>query len=318
MHIGRMDLNLFVVLQAVYVEGSITRASRRLNVTQPAVSHALRRLRGILGDPLFIRHGTTIAPTPFTRNLMGPVHAGLSHLQAAINSAPAFDPATMPRRFNIGIRDLLEITVLPPLVNRLFALSPQSQINCLALDPDRLGDELATGKLDCAIELPLNLDEPIARTLAGTDRMIVLARPGHPAARDGALAFDAYMACSHIAVSSRRTGHTLEDTVLNRGGRQRRVVVRVQRPGAAIEILAGTDLLLTMPFKYAQNIQVLDRHDWFELPFTVPAIEYYIYWHKSMENDPAGRWIRQQILDALADDGFAYGGSQLQAHAAMK
>ncbi len=305
-HIERIDLNLMVMLQAVYVEGSITKAAQRLNVTQPAVSHALRRLRDVLGDPLFVRHGSTITPTPFTRNLMGPVVSALATLQLAISGSEHFDPASMGRRFTIGIRDSLEVIAAPVLMERLIAQSPQSQVNCIRIDHGHLADELATGTLDCAVELPLNLDAAIHRQRLDTrDRMVVLARPGHPALAKGRLTLATYLKQDHIAVSSRRTGETFEDAALNRAGHQRNVRMRVQRHVVAVNLVAQTDMLLTMPEQYEPVVNAVARNRLHAFPMAMPPVDYYLYWHRSVDGNPANLWIRQQIVDAFAQHGAA-------------
>src|SRR5512136_1752488 len=115
MHLSRIDLNLLVVFDTVYTEGGITAASRKLNLSQPAVSHALGRLRELFGEPLFERQGRGIAPTPLARAIAGPVREALSAVQKTLGEAGRFDPATAERHFRIGMREALEPTVLPAL-----------------------------------------------------------------------------------------------------------------------------------------------------------------------------------------------------------
>jgi len=116
MHISRVDLNLFVVFDAIYAEGSITRASQRLNLTQPAVSHALRRLRQTFEDPLFERRGHTMIPTPLARQAVATVREALQRREITLNKANRFDPATATKRFTVGMRNHLEPAVLPSLI----------------------------------------------------------------------------------------------------------------------------------------------------------------------------------------------------------
>ena len=111
MHISRIDLNLFVVFDAIYTEGGVTAASRRLNLSQPAVSHALARLRGIVGDPLFERRGAVMIPTPVARAMIEPVRRALKTLETSLGAVDAFDPATDARRFTIAMREISQFCV---------------------------------------------------------------------------------------------------------------------------------------------------------------------------------------------------------------
>src|SRR5271166_6496601 len=128
LNINRLDLNLFVVLDAIYTEGSITRAAKTLNLTQPALSHALGRLRAVFNDPLFTRQGHRMMPSPLTRSLIGPVRQSLQILTASVLKARQFEPAAAHRVFNISFRDVLEAKLLPGLASRVLEIAPMVQI----------------------------------------------------------------------------------------------------------------------------------------------------------------------------------------------
>ena len=134
MHISRMDLNLFVVLETIYSEGNITRASQKLNLTQPAVSHALGRLRDLLKDPLFVRQGANMVATPFTRNIITPVRQALQTLELSVSEHQQFDPRLTERSFAIGLRDVFEAIALPALIQRLQDAAPSLEIASIRTD----------------------------------------------------------------------------------------------------------------------------------------------------------------------------------------
>src|ERR1700741_3234268 len=119
MHISRVDLNLFIVFEAIYAEGSITRASLKMNLTQPAISHALNRLRQLFDDPLFERPGHVMVPTPLARSIIEPVRASLRGFEVTLTGVERFDPASSERTFSLALRDVLEASVLPPLMAQL-------------------------------------------------------------------------------------------------------------------------------------------------------------------------------------------------------
>jgi Bacterial regulatory helix-turn-helix protein, lysR family len=115
-NIQNLDLNLLVVLEAIYSEGGVTRAAEKLNLTQPAISHALSRLRATFADPLFFRQGRALVPTPLTRSLIEPLRRSLRGLGSLLNEAGRFDPHEAQRTFTLAMRDPVEILVLPPLL----------------------------------------------------------------------------------------------------------------------------------------------------------------------------------------------------------
>ena len=143
MQLDRIDLNLFVVLDAIFTEGGITRASDKLHLTQPAVSHALNRLRRLFDDALFVREGRRLVPTPRARALIEPVRAALRGLEVTLSESQAFDAARSTRRFTLGVRDVLEARLLPPLLRALAVEAPGVDIAAVRADRRELEAELA-------------------------------------------------------------------------------------------------------------------------------------------------------------------------------
>lgn len=291
MHISRIDLNLFVVLDTIYAEGNITRAAKALSLTQPAVSHALARLRELLGDPLFIRQGSSMLPTPMTRSLIGPVRQALQTLEVSVKHGNQFDPASSRRSFNLGLTGLLEARLLPPLMQLLQAQAPMVAINSVRVERRQLASELAAGTLDIAVDVLLQRPAEIHSTPLSRDALVVIARQDHPALQNG-LDLETYLAQSHILVSSRRTGPGIEDVELARMGRQRQIGLRCQHYHAACHVVSASDLLTTMPEHYAQiaNLNLPNRV--YPLPLPTPTLDVYLYWHENAELDPANRWLR--------------------------
>lgn len=298
MHISRVDLNLFTVFEAIYTEGGVTRASKKLNLTQPAISHALGRLRLMFDDPLFERRGHAMISTPLARSIIEPVRSALRGLEVTLNELGRFDPATTARQFTLALRDVLESTVLPPLMQRIGQQAALVDIAALQVDRRELESELAAGTLDCAIDVLLPLSENILHTRIIEETIVVLARKGHPQVR-GKLDLETYLKLDHILVSSRRRGPGLEDVELNRLGLKRRIRCRGQHYFAACRIVSQTDLLLTMPERYARVVNPQFDSQILSFPLEMPAIDSYLYWHANVNNDPANRWLREQIMQSL-------------------
>jgi DNA-binding transcriptional LysR family regulator len=298
MHISRVDLNLFIVFEAIYAEGSVTRASLKLNLTQPAISHALGRLRVMFDDPLFVRQGHLMVSTPLARSIIEPVRHSLRGFEVTLNKLNRFDPASTEKEFTLALRDVLESTVLPPLMVALEHDAPHARVAAVQVDRRELESELQAGTLDCAIDvlLPLAPDIRHARILA--DRTLVVARRGHPRLQ-GDITLDQYLAEEHILASSRRKGPGIEDFELSRIGMQRKVRLRCQHYFAACRVVSQTDLLLTMPERYARVANQQFDNQLLPLPLEMPAWDVYLYWHANVEDDPANKWLRERLTAAM-------------------
>lgn len=298
MHISKVDLNLFIVFEAIYAEGSITRASLKMNLTQPAISHALNRLRQLFDDTLFERQGHVMVPTPLARSIIDPVRQSLRGFEVTLNGAERFDAATSERTFSLALRDVLEASVLPPLMARVAGDAPTVGLNTLQVGRRELESELAAGTLDAAIDILLPLSNDIRRTLLATDQTVVLVRRDHPLV-GGALDLDAYLKLEHIQTSSRRRGPGLEDFELSRMGLQRRVRLRCQHYFAACRAVSQTDLALTMPERLARVVNQQFGNQILPFPLSMPSLDIYLYWHANIDTDPASVWLRGQIKRAM-------------------
>lgn len=299
MHIRRIDLNLLVVLDAIYTEGGITRAAGKLHLTQPAISHSLGRLRDLFKDELFVREGRAMVPTPLARNLIEPVRRALRGLETTLNELERFDPATTHKRFTVAVRDVFEATVLPPLLREVTRSAPQVDLHAVQVERRELESELAAGTLDAALDVLLPLSEQVRRRKITLDRMVVVARRKHPAVRRG-LKLATYLKQDHVLVSSRRAGPALEDVELSRQGLSRRVRLRCQHYFAACRVVSQSDLVLTMPGHYARIANQTFGNQILPLPVDMPPLDAYLYWHANVDNEPANRWLREQLADAFS------------------
>lgn len=302
MHISRIDLNLLVVLDAIYTEGGITRAADKLRLTQPAISHSLGRLRELFGDTLFAREGRAMVPTPLARNLIEPVRRALRGLEVTLNELERFDPATTQKRFTVAVRDVFEATLLPPLLAHVGRAAPSIDVAAVQIERRALESELAAGTLDAALDVLLPLSSQIRHQRISLDRLVVVARKGHPAVRRG-LTLATYLKQHHVLVSSRRSGPGLEDIELSRQGLSRRVRLRCQHYFAACRVVSETDLVLTMPGHYARVANRQFGNRILPLPFEMPPLDAYLYWHANVDREPANRWLREQLARPFARAG---------------
>lgn len=297
-HISRIDLNLLVVLDAICTEGSITKASEKLNLTQSAISHALTRLRMLFDDPLFVREGRAIVPTPLARSLTEPIHRSLRGIEATLNEAGRFDPASTRRRFTIAVRGMLELMLLPPLLEYVAAKAPGVDIATVRANRRDIEQELETGAIDAAIDAPLPLSPNVRRTPVPVGAMVVVARRRHPEIGDS-LNLSTYMKQGHVLVSTRRQGPGLQDLELGRHDLHRRIRLRCQDYFTACSVVSRSDLLLTMPARHAETCNQPFGNGIHPLPFSMGELVAYYYWHNSRTNDPANGWLREQVAEAF-------------------
>lgn len=293
MALNRLDLNLLHVFDTIYREGSLTRAARVLHLTQPAVSHSLSRLREHFDDPLFSRQGNQMVPTPLARRFLESMRPGLTQIQSAVNQFHAFDPASQRKTYSLALRDILESTFLPKLMGRLESY-PELEIISQRVPRRDMETQLAAGKLDFAVDVLLPVSNQTGHELLRHDRLVVLARKGHPLTSDG-LTLDKYLEAKHVLVSSRSEGPGIEDFELSRFGVQRDIRLRCQHYYAACRVAEGTDLLLTMPENYARIIAERANIDILTTPADLPGIDVHLYWHKAYEREPALIWFREQL-----------------------
>jgi DNA-binding transcriptional LysR family regulator len=294
-NISRIDLNLFVVFDAIYTEGGITRASEVLKLTQPAVSHALARLRTLVDDPLFVRQGHRMSPTPVAHELIGPVRRAIGEIEGSLSQLSRFDPQTSQREFKIGMHGIVELATIPALMELMGAAAPGIRIASVYHNRSDFQTHLSSGKLAAAIDVLVPVTHNIHKQRLAGGKMVVIARKDHPVVQ-GRISLETYLAQEHVLSSTRMDGPGMEDVELSRLGWARHIRLRCQNYWTACKIVSTTDLLLTMPERYARAANApLDNQ---LLPFPIPmaARDIYLYWHASVESDQANRWLRDQLV----------------------
>lgn len=293
---SRIDLNLFRVLDAIHVHGGVSAAARALHLTQPAVTHALGRLRDHLGDPLFVRQGNRLVPTDKVRAMMPAVQAHLKGLLTAAHAQPSFDPSRLQAQFVIGFRDILESVALPGLMASIGREAPGVRVVSRRVAADEVERELSTGGLDLAVDRPLRAGERIARRRLLDETLVVVMRRGHPLSASMRRAD--YLAAQHVTVSPLGEPNAL-DTLLGHDGMFREVRMVVQHYFSACQIAAASDLLATVPKAYADHLGPLLPIAIQSLPVRIKGIPILAYWHASKDDDQAHRWFRERLVKSI-------------------
>lgn len=297
----KVDLNLFVVFEAIYCEGNITKAASALNLSQPAVSHALGKLRTQFDDPLFIRQGNEMRPTAVAKNVIADVREALHQLQVCLVQSHQFEPSTSRKNFRLSLHGSSEPFYLPRLMKKLAKESPLiNLISHRRVNRSELENKLASGDIDIAIDALIPVSENIFHTQIEQDEMVVVARSDHPAQIE-TLDLEQYLALEHVLVSTRSSGPGLEDFELGRFGLQRKIKLRCQQSFSACRVISKTDMLLTLPKSAALAYKELFNISIFPLPVELPQIDVHLYWHVNVDKDPANKWLRNKIILAASN-----------------
>ena len=296
---SRLDLNLFRVMDAVYEHGGISGAARHLHLSQPAVSHALTRLRRAWGDPLFVRQGNRMVPTELTRRVIGEVQAHLRGLQTLMAQADTFDPATLDMTLRLGMRDVLEAITLPPLLARLAEAAPRAKLASVRVAHDALEPMLTQGDVDLVIDRQRRVGGQIKGLHLADETLAVIMRQGHPLA-GRKLDLAAYLRQQHVMVTLQPDQpDPLQAVWAAMGQGQRDVILRCQHYFAAANVVAHSDTLLTLPRTYAQELTRALPLQVCALPVEVPPLGIWMYWHADRDADPVHAWLRESLRQGV-------------------
>ncbi|TGD75311.1 LysR family transcriptional regulator [Mangrovimicrobium sediminis] len=295
MRLDRIDLNLFVVFEAVYRERSVTRVAQELHLTQPAVSNALGRLRQAFADQLFVRTPQGMQPTPVADNVIGDVRRALLLLQDSIGVGAQFDPQSSEKVFRLAVNDLLLTLLLPVLHRRLLPEAPGVVLQAFYPGREAAVAELKAGDIDLLVDSPQINARELGQAPLACLPYVVAMRPGHPLA-SSPLTLDAYLGADHLHVSGRPRGRGHVDIALHALGRRRQVKVRLQHHAPAAALTADSDLLWTTTELAARNSGL----HCVPPPFAVEPLALNLYYSRSAAEDPANRWLREHCLAAVA------------------
>ncbi len=245
MRLSSIDTHLVVALHALLLEKSVTRAAKRIGVTQPTMSHALSRLRACFDDPLFVVEGRKLVPTPRAIALSPAVTAAIAGLERVFSDERPFDPARDARTFHVAATDNLELVVLPRLAHALAREAPHIDLRCRNLAAD-WADELRRGDLDIKLGRSGPPSPGIVRELLVRESFVCLLRRGHPALRRR-LTRKRFLAAEHLAISPHSGEIGALDRTLAAAGEKRRIVITLSHFLVAPFVVAQSDLILTAP-----------------------------------------------------------------------
>lgn len=296
---SRPDLNLLVTLDVLLTEGSVTGAARRLRLSPSAMSRALARLREIVGDPLLVRAGRSLVPTPRALALREEVGQVVQRAEAILRPDERLDLDQLDRTFTLRTSEGFVEGFGPRLIARTSAEAPRARLRFVA-KADKDGALLRAGVVDLETGVVDETTSPELRAQAlFRDRFVGAVRRGHPLSR-GRMTAARYAAARHVVFSRRGLARGQLDERLQALGLTREVTTIVGGFATALALANATDLVATVPAHHTHSLRV-GMHS-FDLPFDAPELTVSLLWHPRMDADPAHRWLRECVRDVVAPE----------------
>jgi DNA-binding transcriptional LysR family regulator len=291
--LGAIDLNLLVVFDAVMQERNVTRAGQRLGLSQPAMSHALTRLRYMLKDDLFIRSPKGMLPTPRAEQLALPVRSALDGLQHSLEPTQ-FIPSKATRSFRIAVDNYSAVVLVGLLAGRITKIAPGVTLECRPSGTLDILDLLDRGELDLAIGSFPEQGERFSRLSLLQDDFVVVLRKDHPATGTRELSMERFAALSHLAISSVAYATDFIDQALARRKLKRRIQLRAPFL-SAVRILVASDMVSVLQRRVAEELVRYRPLVIRPLPHSSPTLETAMIWPRWLDNQPAHRWLREIV-----------------------
>lgn len=292
----RIDLNLLVILDALLGEQHVTRAAERLHLSQPAVSHALARLRDLLGDPLLVRAGSGLVPTARALELAAPLAETLAQVQSLL--APnTFDPASARRTFRLAMSDYGAALILPGLIRTLRAEAPGIDLQISHASREGMVEGLLNGDIDLAAGVLPELPGELRSTPLFKERYVCLL-DRHSLPADGQLDLPTYLSRPHVLLEMRGSGTPEIERTLTALRERRRVAISLPHWSVAPQFISGTDLILTVASR-ALNEVADESLIVLPPPFEIAPFTFVSAWHKRRGGDQALNWLNRRIEQGI-------------------
>lgn len=290
---NNIDYNLFQVLSEIYQHRSVGKAAEKLFLSQPAISHALNRLREKLDDPLFVRQGRKMVPTEYCELIMPQVESGLNMLNNTLSKQQFFDPSSLNRTFKIGCRDILEALFFPELIAFLQSTAPGIRLRSFAIEPKLLPQALQSQEIDIALDSLFATPEYINNQKFTNNSFVLLCRNDHPIIKNCDL--DAYKFWPHVVAALKDSDVNLVDIALTANHMSRNVVLRCENFYGAVQAVCNSDLIMTAPETAARQFAAHLPLTILPVPLPLPQISIHIYWWEMAESDPAIMWLKDSL-----------------------
>lgn len=295
-----MDIKLLAVFDEIYKTRSVSRAGENLELAQTSVSLALARLRRQFNDPLFVRTGAGMMPTPHAVALVQPLRQALELLREATQQRVVFDPASSSRHFHIAMTDISHLEFLPALINKVGKVAPGVRVDVLRITSDtpRL---LESGEADLAVGFMPELEAGFYQQKLFDQTFACVVRRDHPRIRQR-LTESLFKREKHVVITAPGTGHELVEQALARQRVARMVALSLPALPGVGNLLANTDLVATVPERVAQMLVRIAKVQALPPPFKFPSFSIKQHWHERYQQDPANQWLRSTVADLFLEE----------------
>ncbi|SEJ88587.1 LysR family transcriptional regulator [Paraburkholderia diazotrophica] len=296
-----VDLNLLRVFQSIIDERSLTRASQRLGLSQPALSYSLGRLRALFDDQLFVRTTGGMLPTPIALQLRPPINRALASIREVLQHGNQFDPMSSSREFHLSMSDLGELVFLPLLCERLQREASEVKISAQQVPIGEVDERLRLGQLDFAIGNMPSLKASTRHAVLFREPYVCMTRKREGLPRC-TLEREAFLAMSHVLVASSESSHLTVESSLQAAGLHRKIGLRVPHFTVVPQIILRTDWVVTLPQRVARLFNEHGGFEIYRLPVDTPEIEVTVHWHEAFDADQWNVWFRNLIIDTLREE----------------
>jgi DNA-binding transcriptional LysR family regulator len=295
-----VDTRLLTVFDEIYKTRSVSRAGENLGLAQTSVSLALGRLRRQFNDPLFVRTGAGMMPTPHALELVQPLRQALELIRGATQQKVVFDPSSSTRHFHIAMTDISHLEFLPSLINKVGRTAPDVRVDVLRITSEtpRL---LESGEADLAVGFMPELEAGFYQQKLFEQNFACVVRREHP--RIGAhLTKKRFESEKHVVITAPGTGHDLVEQALARERLERKVALSLPTLPGVGNLLANTDLIATVPDRISQMLVRIANVKTLLPPFPFPSFAIKQHWHARYQHDPANQWLRSMVADLFLEE----------------
>lgn len=300
MNIRDLDLNLLLVFDAIYRERSISAAAKKLQVSQPAISNALRRLRDFTGDALFFRSANQMMPTRVASSLAVPISHALATVEETLTAVRSFDPATSTRTFHVGSNELFGLMFLPALVNTVEREAPGIRLQLIPqeTDPAHTLASVRNGDLDTGVLIAAVVDDTVNHAIVSNEKLVFAVRKGHPLAGKPVTA-EALCNARHIASHNTPGIRSYLDNTLTQQGVDRSGAMLAPNTTSIPAILEVSDLVAIIGENFVKRYMRDHALAILDTPIVLPTLRAALIWSKAAEDDQGHKWLRQHIEQIL-------------------
>ena len=294
MNIKNFDLNLLVVFQALFEEKNVTKASKKVGITQPAMSNALNRLRYLVNDELFIRGPKGMRPTPRANELSLPINSALNNLELSLSSIN-FNPLTTKKNYRISMSDDVAPLLIPNISKFLETKSPNSSLQISHEQGFDALNLLDNNEIDFAVGRFETIPKRFSSKILFSEKYVCIVRNTHKFAKEKKLSIKQYLESRHLRVAPSNATVSPIDRALGQIELERRVFIRIDLITLAPLFIKNTDLVLTLPSVTAERMAKSYGFTILYLPIDLDLRHTKLVWHAELTNHPAFDWIKEQI-----------------------